>query len=80
MASKYGVYQEIFSFSEAVKQRYRSDLIMNPVLTIFIVIMPLLVYMLVMAMSNAGGQYDIINDFSGGVMMVMMMIQHLVIA
>ena len=80
MASKYGVYQEIFSFSEAVKQRYRSDLIMNPVLTIFIVIMPLLVYMLVMAMSNAGGQYDIINDFSGGVMMVIMMIQHLVIA
>ena len=52
MASKYGVYQEIFSFSEAVKQRYRSDLIMNPVLTIFIVIMPLLVYMLVMAMSK----------------------------
>ena len=56
MASKFGVYKEMFAFSEAVKLRYRADLIMKEPLTVMIVLMPLLVYLIVMAMSNMGGQ------------------------
>ncbi|MBQ3735405.1 MAG: hypothetical protein II855_00575 [Candidatus Methanomethylophilaceae archaeon] len=80
MASKFGVYKEMFAFSEAVKLRYRTDLIMKVPLTVMIVLMPLIVYLAIMSISNMGGQYDIINDFDNAVVIVMMMIQYLVIA
>lgn len=80
MNNTFGAYREMFSFSEAVKMRYKKDLIMKGSLTVLITFVPLIVYLIIMSMANMGGQYDIINDFTNGTVMVLMMIQYLVIA